>query len=157
MQFIFRIMKSITLVITAFIISAFLLVSCKQQETKTEPVAVDPSGIEANKPKPMTTIQWLDSSKNMGKVTEGEKIEISYRFKNTGTELLIVNNVVVSCGCTVAEKPQEPIAPGAEGFIKATFDTKGRIGTNHKTMAIYTNTKEATSTVAFDVEVIAKK
>jgi hypothetical protein len=150
-------MKSIRLIFTAFIITAFLQVSCNQQETKTEPVLAATSGIEANKPKPMTTVQWLDSSKNMGKVTEGEKIEISYKFKNTGTELLIVNNVVVSCGCTVAEKPQEPIAPGEQGFIKATFDTKGRIGTNHKTVAVYTNTKEAVTTVAFDVEVVAKK
>jgi len=105
----------------------------------------------------MTSIQWIDSAKNLGKVREGEKIEISYRFRNTGNEILIINNIVVSCGCTVAEKPEAPIAPGAEGAIKATFDTKGRVGTNHKTMAVYTNTKEAVSTVAFEVEVLANK
>lgn len=133
------------------------MISCQQGQDKAAPAEATAPVIEASKPKPMTTIQWLDSAKSIGKVKEGEKIEISYRFKNTGTEMLIINNVVVSCGCTVAEKPQEPIAPGAEGAIKATFDTKGRVGTNHKTMAVYTNTKEAVSTVAFDVEVIAQK
>ena len=150
-------MKPVILLLPALLLSSFLMFSCQQQEDKAA-VAEDAAPItETAKPKPMTTIQWLDSAKSIGKVKEGEKIEISYRFKNTGTELLIINNIVVSCGCTVAEKPQEPIAPGAEGAIKATFDTKGRVGTNHKTMAVYTNTKEAVSTVAFDVEVIAQK
>jgi hypothetical protein len=151
-------MKSITFTLPVFFLSAFLMISCQQGQDNTTPVetAAAPAS-EAPKPKPMTTIQWLDSSKSIGKVKEGEKIEISYRFKNTGTEMLIINNIVVSCGCTVAEKPEQPIAPGAEGAIKATFDTKGRVGTNHKTMAVYTNTKEAVSTVAFDVEVLAQK
>jgi Protein of unknown function (DUF1573) len=150
-------MKPVTLVFSALILTSFIAISCQQQQDKAATAEVVAPIPEVSKPKPMTTILWLDSAKNLGKVKEGEKIEISYRFKNTGTELLIINNIVVSCGCTVAEKPQEPIAPGAEGAIKATFDTKGRVGTNHKTMAVYTNTKEAVSTVAFEVEVLAKK
>ena len=151
-------MKKVTLAFCTLILTTFILSSCQQQQENKEPVAdVVATTVEAAKPKPMTTILWLDSAKNLGKVNEGEKIEISYRFKNTGSELLIINNIVVSCGCTVAEKPQEPIAPGKEGSIKATFDTKGRLGTNHKTMAVYTNTKEAVSTVAFEVEVLAQK
>jgi Protein of unknown function (DUF1573) len=150
-------MKPVILIFSAFIIAAFLLITCQQQQVKTEPNVVAAAGVEPVKPKPMTSIQWIDSAKNLGKVREGEKIEISYRFRNTGNEILIINNIVVSCGCTVAEKPEAPIAPGAEGAIKATFDTKGRVGTNHKTMAVYTNTKEAVSTVAFEVEVLANK
>lgn len=150
-------MRPVILIFSAFIIAAFLLITCQQQEVKTEPNVVAAPGVEPVKPKPITSIQWIDSAKNLGKVREGEKIEISYRFRNTGNEILIINNIVVSCGCTVAEKPEAPIAPGAEGAIKATFDTKGRVGTNHKTMAVYTNTKEAVSTVAFEVEVLANK
>jgi Protein of unknown function (DUF1573) len=150
-------MRPVILIFSAFIIAAFLLITCQQQEVKTEPNVVSAPGVVAVQSKPMTNIQWIDSAKNLGKVKEGEKIEISYRFRNTGNEMLIINNIVVSCGCTVAEKPEAPIAPGAEGAIKATFDTKGRVGTNHKTMAVYTNTKEAVSTVAFEVEVLANK
>lgn len=150
-------MKKVILAFCTLILTIFIMSSCQQQEDKATVSDVVATTVEAAKPKPMTTILWLDSAKNLGKVKEGEKIEISYRFKNTGSELLIINNIVVSCGCTVAEKPQEPIAPGKEGSIKATFDTKGRLGTNHKTMAVYTNTKEAVSTVAFEVEVLAQK
>jgi hypothetical protein len=102
---------------------------------------------------PVTTIQWLDSAKNIGRITEGEKVEITFRFRNTGKNPLVVNSVVPSCGCTIAEKPEEPVAPGGEGLIKASFNSQGRTGTNHKTLNVYTNTPEATSLLTFEVEV----
>jgi hypothetical protein len=150
-------MKPLRIQISAFFFAGIFLLACQQQESKNESVTAVSTSTEAPKPRPITTIQWIDSAKNLGKVKEGEKIEINYRFKNTGNEQLIINNVVVSCGCTVAEKPQEPIAPGAEGIIKATFDTKGRVGTNHKTMTVYANTAETVNTVSFDVEVLSQK
>lgn len=105
---------------------------------------------------PVTTIQWVDSVKNIGKVSEGEKVEIAFKFINTGSHPLVINNVVASCGCTIAEKPEAPVAPGKEGYIKASFDSKGRIGSNHKTLTVYANTAEATYPLVFDVEVMAK-
>jgi hypothetical protein len=64
----------------------------------------------------------LDStSKNFGRITEGQKLEVSYKFRNSGDQPLIIEKVQPSCGCTVAEQPTEPIAPGNEGVIKALF------------------------------------
>jgi hypothetical protein len=148
-------MKAAIAILSVFVIATLALIMC--QQPKTEPNVVAATGVEPMKPKAVTSIQWLDSAKNLGKVKEGEKIEISFRFKNTGAEPLVVNNVVVSCGCTVAGKPEQPVMPGEEGVIKATFDSNGRAGTNHKTMAVYTNTANAVHTLAFDVEVEAKK
>ena len=36
--------------------------------------------------KEKTTVQIIDSAYNFGKVTDGEKVEYSYRFKNTGNK-----------------------------------------------------------------------
>ncbi|WP_431215578.1 DUF1573 domain-containing protein [Puia sp. P3] len=47
-----------------------------------------------------------------------------------------------SCGCTVAEQPREPIAPGGEGQIRAVFNSEGRTGINHKTLFVTANTKD---------------
>jgi hypothetical protein len=106
---------------------------------------------------PVTTIQWVDTVKHIGKVTEGEKVEIAYKFINTGSNPLVIRNVMASCGCTIAEKPEAPIAPGKEGYIKASFSSQGRIGANHKTLTVYANTAEGTFPLQFDVEVVAKK
>jgi hypothetical protein len=104
-----------------------------------------------------TTIQWLDSSKDFGKIQEGQKLEVAFRFRNTGDKPLVIERVQPSCGCTVAEQSQEPVAPGAEGQIRATFNSQGRTGVNHKTLFVYANTKgKQEHSVQFVVEVEKK-
>ena len=89
-----------------------------------------------------TKIAWLDSlSRNYGTIPEGEKLNVSYRFKNIGSTPLVIVHVQPSCGCTSAEQPQKPIAPGEEGEIRATFNSQGRQGVNHKTLNVTANTK----------------
>ena len=91
--------------------------------------------------KESTTVQVIDSAYNFGKVSEGEKVEYSYRFKNTGNKPLVVIQATASCGCTVPQKPEKPILPGETGFIKIVFDSKGRVGEAHKTISIISNAK----------------
>lgn len=88
-----------------------------------------------------TSIQWLDSTKIFGKITEGQKLQVSFRFKNTGATPLVIARVQPSCGCTVAEQPKEPIAPGGEGKITAIFNSEGHPGLNQKTLHVTANTK----------------
>ena len=100
-------------------------------------------GIQAANPAPhfsdSTTVQMIDSAYNFGKVSDGEKIEYSYRFRNTGKNPLIVSSAVASCGCTVPEKPEEPIKPGETGFLKVVFNSKGRVGEVHKEITVTSN------------------
>lgn len=106
-----------------------------------------------------TTIQWLDSTfRDLGKVTEGQIVEISWRFKNTGNKPLIIVNTSASCGCTVAEKPEQPIAPGEESVIKAKFDSNGRPeGEQRKEVFVTANTKESPShNLSFRLELVKK-
>lgn len=103
---------------------------------------------------PLTAMVFSDPQQKISNIPEGEKVNIDFHFKNTGKELLIITGVSVSCGCTVAEKPLEPILPGEDGVIKATFDSKGRVGNNHKVMMVYANTKENAQELTFDVEVV---
>lgn len=104
-----------------------------------------------------TTVQWIDSVQNFGKVTDGEKIIISFHFKNTGTKPLVITNVSASCGCTVPEKPEAPIAPGEEGVIKAEFNSSGRVGMASKYVNVTCNTPTQNYTLLFEGEVLPKK
>ena len=106
-------------------------------------------------PASLTTIQWLDSVKQIGRVMEGQKVEVAFRFKNTGDKPLIIESATPSCGCTVAQKPEQAIMPGGESQITAIFDTKGRLGNNTKTMTVRANTQFTQSHVLqFAVEVV---
>jgi hypothetical protein len=102
-----------------------------------------------------TTLQWLDStSVDLGKVKEGKQVEVAYHFKNTGDKPLVVVKVTATCGCTVPEKPEQPVAPGQEGIIKAKFDSQGRKGVNEKYIYVDANTKPSRShELNFKVEV----
>lgn len=101
-----------------------------------------------------TTIQWLDSTyTDLGRVKEGQVVEVSYRFKNTGQKNLIISHVSAGCGCTIPEKPEEPIAPGQEGVIRAKFDSKTRKGENRKDVFVQANTIPRDMTLTFRVEV----
>jgi hypothetical protein len=103
-----------------------------------------------------TTIQWPDSTfRDFGKVKEGDMLEVSFRFKNTGESNLIISNVRPGCGCTDPQKPDEPIAPGKEGVIKAKFNSKGQhIGENVKFITVTANTKPSPITeLSFKAEV----
>lgn len=88
-----------------------------------------------------TSIEWQQQTLDFGKITEGQKLEVVYHFKNTGTKPLVISKVEPGCGCTVAETPTEPIAPGKEGTIKGAFDSNGRVGSQHKSIYVSANTK----------------
>ena len=113
-------------------------------------VHADGSGTDTSN---FTTIQWIDKiNQNLPKIKEGEVIEVIYRFKNVGSKPLIVQNVSASCGCTVPEKPEEPVLPGMEGLIKAKFDSHGKAGSNTKTLTVLANTN-SDKILTFSVEV----
>jgi uncharacterized protein DUF1573 len=139
---------------------AAIIISCNGHTDKKSPLAgKDDNEAVLKDSANYTTIQWLDSlNKNFGKISEGQKLEVSFAFKNTGTKPLVITRVQPACGCTVAEQPTEPVLPGAQGIIKASFNSEGRTGVNHKTMFVYANTKGTQShELHFEVEVEKKK
>ncbi|HEX5026258.1 MAG TPA: DUF1573 domain-containing protein [Agriterribacter sp.] len=134
------------------------IVACQNSEKKLskDNIANNAVTSESSAPVSLTNIQWIDSAVNKGTIAEGEKIEIVYRFKNTGEKPLVIKDVRPSCGCTVAEKPLEPIAPGEEGSIKAVFDSHNKPGPNHKTITVVANTQQETYGLTFEVLVNKK-
>jgi hypothetical protein len=107
--------------------------------------------------KDSTGVQMIDSAFNFGKVTDGEKVEYNYRFKNIGAKPLVVTSATASCGCTVPQKPEKPIMPGETGFIKVVFDSKGRVGTAHKTISVLSNAYPGFPELTLTGEVIKKE
>jgi Protein of unknown function (DUF1573) len=139
--------------LTCFLFAALIAGGCNDPKGQTAGPATGSNAVMDS-----TTIQWLDSTRDFGKIQEGQKLEVSFRFKNTGDKPLVIDRVQPSCGCTVADQSKEPIAPGAQGQIKAVFNSEGHPGTNHKTLFVYSNTKGTrNSALQFVVEVEKKK
>src|SRR5689334_19376817 len=73
---------------------------------------------------------------------QGDQVKHDFEFTNTGKEPLIISNAAGSCGCTVPEWPKEPIASGAKGVIKVTFNSAGKQGVQDKTVTLSSNAKQ---------------
>ncbi|TAD92549.1 MAG: DUF1573 domain-containing protein [Bacteroidetes bacterium] len=147
-------MKTICMAAVAGLLT---LTGCISEPTTPVPLAPQTEATVAAGPQKLTSILWLDSVKNMGTVFEGQKVEVVFRFRNTGTNPLIIASATPSCGCTVPSKPEKPIMSGQEGEIKAVFDSQGRTGTNHKSISVQANTENTTvHSLIFDVQVIGK-
>lgn len=106
--------------------------------------------------KDSTTVSILDTTFNFGKITDGEKVEYSYRFVNSGTKPLVVTNATASCGCTVPQRPEHPVMPGDTGYIKVVFDSKNRSGEAHKTISVFSNARPEFPTLLLNGEVVKK-
>lgn len=102
-------------------------------------------------------IEFEEISHNFGQITEGEVVSTVYKFKNTGTRPLEILDVQVSCGCTVAEKPEKPVGVGQSGEIKVNFNSEGKPGVNKKYVNVVSNASNSNVALNFSVVVNMKE
>ncbi|HEY8365944.1 MAG TPA: DUF1573 domain-containing protein [Bacteroidia bacterium] len=88
---------------------------------------------------------------NYGDVEYAGNGERTWKFKNEGTQPLMITSATGSCGCTVPDYPKEAIPAGKEGEIKIKYDTK-RTGPFSKTVTIVTNEPEGSNTHVITVK-----
>ena len=83
---------------------------------------------------------------DFGTIKEGEIVVTEFIVKNIGDSDLLIHEAKGSCGCTVPQPPKEPIKPGASAPIKVSFDSKGKPGSQEKTVTLTTNTQNGHET-----------
>ncbi len=64
---------------------------------------------------------------------------VEFNITNKTTRPVSILTVKPSCGCTTPDWTKEPIAAGATGFIKASYDPKGRPGYFNKSLTVTTD------------------
>jgi hypothetical protein len=65
--------------------------------------------------------------------------DFEFSFTNKSIRPIKIISVNPSCGCTTPDWTKEPVQPGATGYIKASFDPKGRPGYFNKTLSVMTD------------------
>ncbi len=92
-----------------------------------------------------------------GNVILGEEIESVFKLKNTGDYPLIIAEVKGSCSCTVADYPEDPIAPGDTEEITATVRTDNAApGQLSKEVRVVANTEPSLTVLSIRANVIRK-
>ena len=106
----------------------------------------------------VTTMKMSETSHNFGSFKE-EAGRQTYDFvlTNTGSQPLVIQNIVTSCGCTTPEWTRQPIPPGGKGKVTAIFDPKDRPGAFDKSLTVYTNTKPEITVLQIKGEVAPRE
>lgn len=73
-------------------------------------------------------VEFKETSINFGRIKQGEVVSHEFIFRNSGNDILMVTKVSTSCGCAAALVSEKEIAPGKEGRLKVTFDSRGYSG-----------------------------
>src|SRR5687767_2144515 len=84
-------------------------------------------------------IEFAEDMFDFGDMIQGAKSEHIFKFKNSGTEPLLISEVVTTCGCTGKSWSREPILPGKTGELVISFNSKGKEGRQNKKITILSN------------------
>lgn len=117
----------------------------------TEKKEAPATAVEASSAKAVSNAPVMTFNKTIhdfGTIQEGERVETLFTFTNTGKSDLVIVDARGSCGCTVPEYPKNtPIAPGATGQIRVSFDSSNKPNLQQKTVTISANTDSGRETI----------
>jgi hypothetical protein len=102
-----------------------------------------------------TKMKISETEHDFGKFKEeAGRQTFDFSVTNTGTDPLVIQNVVASCGCTTPDWTKQPIPAGGTGKITAIYDPKDRPGPFSKTLSVYSNSKPEVVVLTIKGEVI---
>jgi len=104
-------------------------------------------------------ITFEKKTHDFGDIFQGDKVEETFKFANTGTEPLIITNVQVTCGCTTPKGwPRDPIMPGGKAEVTVAFNSAGKMGKQNKVVTVVSNAVNADGAqISFTTNVLEKK
>lgn len=124
--------------------SLVLFTSCKDdasKKVKSENVAqaAERDAVAKN----FAAMSFDKTEHDFGTINEGDQVETTFKFTNTGSSPLLISNIKGSCGCTVPNDwPREPIAPGAEGKFTVKYNSTNKPNLKTNTVTVTANTEK---------------
>ena len=97
---------------------------------------------ETNPKQVVTTVSVDQTEKDLGKFSYSQKQEYTFLLTNTGNSVLVVQDVITSCGCTKAEYRKEPVRPGDTLEVKVIYEADAA-GYFDKVVTIYCNAENS--------------
>ena len=101
------------------------------------------TGSRSSQPSGQTTEVSVNQTViDFGRFPKEEKQERSFVLTNTGKGLLVVHDVVTSCGCTKVEFSKQPVRPGETLELKVIYEAE-EAGYFNKTVTVYCNVENS--------------
>jgi hypothetical protein len=91
---------------------------------------------------------------DFGKIKQGVPATHKFTFTNKGKVAMVITNAQPSCGCTTPNWTKEPIPPGGQGFVEATFNAASP-GPFNKSITVVANVENGVVQLRIRGEVVA--
>ncbi|MFC5044072.1 DUF1573 domain-containing protein [Aquimarina hainanensis] len=130
--------KAIVFMSGLFVLSLFSCINNASATETPEAPALTAKEVTVSAP----VMSFSETNYDFGTITEGEIVEHTFTFTNTGNAPLVITNAKGSCGCTVSKWSRDPIAPGATGSMLVAFNSNGKPNLQNKQVTITANTKK---------------
>ncbi len=144
-------MKRFLTAVCVLVAVALLLTACPQKQTlvKKPPVRTPPasppvadSNTEPNASVGKPQITFENTLHDFGTVSPASNNECEFKFKNTGTGLLKIEDVHATCGCTTPKLEKNEYLPGQSGTIYVKYHASNAARADTKHIYVTTNVPE---------------
>jgi hypothetical protein len=88
-------------------------------------------------------LKFKNTVVDFGEVESGKIVNINFEFENTGSDLLIIKDIIPSCGCTTTGLAKKEFKAGEKGTIASKFNSSGYNGKVIKTITVTSNDADA--------------
>jgi Protein of unknown function (DUF1573) len=99
-------------------------------------------------------IEFTEADHDFGDIKQGDVVQHTFVFKNTGTIPLILTNVQTTCGCTAPTWTRDPIMPGKTGQIEVKFNSEGKEGMQNKIITVFSNASNPQARIRITTNVL---
>jgi len=70
-----------------------------------------------------SVVEWQNGMEHdFDYIPQGKAVYHEFEFKNTSEEAFVIDVVRTTCGCTVPEYAETPVAPDSIGVIRVKYD-----------------------------------
>lgn len=108
---------------------------------------------EVNREQGFPKFEFQEELHNFGNLKAGEIVVYSFKFNNSGSNVLYIQSAESDCGCVTVEFPKEGISPGENGYIEITFNSAGEVGKVYKEIQLTSNSEEKEITLVITANI----
>ncbi|MGQ1948121.1 DUF1573 domain-containing protein [Geofilum sp. OHC36d9] len=108
---------------------------------------------QEHKPSGNTVMTFDKTVHDFGTVSDDEDLGCRFTFVNSGSDILVISDVVAGCGCTAVEYSKKPLEPGQKGFLEVVFDPRGQAGFQRKNVRVFANIPDGSILIAIKANV----
>ncbi len=104
----------------------------------------------------VAVISFTEKEHDFEEIRQGDIVEHTFHFKNTGKLPLVIAGVQTTCGCTATKWSNQPIMPESSGSITVQFNSSGKQGIQNKVVTVKSNASNQIERIVVKANILTK-